>query len=150
MNLFAFLLAALFMFQAGAPALCMTNCVLGSAASQSCCLLEEEEESDCCMTGATCGFADESVACCAAQEMSGCTITESNGITEAPENQSTPCRECCVPCCTASLVAASCGGIHELKLSINPVDLAGPFPSNNGTPVSGYLDECFQPPEPIS
>lgn len=144
MKVFAFLLASLFVTQASIPAMCMTSCVLESVASSSCCLIEKTD--DCCMMeDITCSFV-EAKSCCAAVEMTACTISEEDGIAEAQQN-SRSCSDCNIPCCSAPLCCFYFQEITDLNFSLNLFLLTGQLPSKNGTPESGYRGDCFQPPE---
>jgi hypothetical protein len=40
--------------------------------------------------------------------------------------------------------------LHHIDFSLAPVAIKTTIPSNNGMPVSGYLSDCWQPPEWIS
>jgi hypothetical protein len=127
MKVFAFLLAFIFTAQATTPALCMTNCALEFIAASTSCASAEQEP-------------------CSSEQMTSCTLNEA-----AAEKQNTiPCEDCCIPCCSAPLCCFYFQELTTLDLTLNPVLSAGTLPSNNGIPHSGYHTECFQPPESIS
>lgn len=149
MKVFAFLLASLFVFQAAIPALCMTNCVMEAGADSSCFFAEEEDV--CCAeeTPVSCCSMEKENVCCAAEAAGSCTLSETDKAGD--ENKTAiPCNNCCIPCCSAPLCCFYFQEITALNLSLSPVQLSGTLPSNNGIPHSGYLTECFQPPESIS
>ncbi len=148
MKAFAFLLASLFIVQVVTPAICMTDCLFEPASS--CCVLEATEEESCCIPEEeiTICSMQEKASCCAAEEITSCTIAEANGIAERTESD-IPCNDCGVPCCSVPLCCCFYQEVAEINFSTNVAALTAQLPSNNGIPVSGYLDECFQPPEVI-
>jgi hypothetical protein len=40
--------------------------------------------------------------------------------------------------------------VRGIDFSVAPVVIKATIPSNNGMPVSGYLSDCWQPPEKMS
>jgi len=124
----ALLLAAILIIQVTTPAFCMTHCLLESAVS-------------------SCGM-NERESCCTAEKPAVSQIGPGKEFSESTSDE-LPCNECCLPICSVPLFCCYYQEFTDVNFSVTPVLIARQLPSSNGTPVSGYPDRCFQPPEVI-
>lgn len=134
MKVFAFILAALLSFQVTSPLLCMTSCDMMATSNST------EESSSACEIRS---------GCCSSKKNSSCemSLKESDGKTSADTKQPEETKNCCTPCCAGPLCTCYCEECEVINFTPQPVQLAGQLPSSNGTPIEGYIADCWQPPE---